>query len=49
MKEKLTFEEALDRHGSFLYTGSGESMLPLIRPARDIIEIGLGKYKYSKE
>lgn len=40
MNEKLTFEQELARHGSFLYTGSGRSMLPLIRPARDIIEIG---------
>ena len=34
-----TFEEMLDEKGYFLYTNLGYSMMPLLRPRKDIIEI----------
>ncbi len=34
-----TFEEMLAEKGFILYTNEGRSMLPLLRPRRDIIEI----------
>ena len=34
-----TFEELLERQGYFVYTNLGNSMLPLLRPRRDVIEI----------
>ena len=37
--DNLTFEEELDRHGSFLYTNTGFSMWPMIRPGKDLVEI----------
>ena len=39
MPEKRTFEQALDEHGSFVTTAQGVSMMPLIRPGRDLVEI----------
>ncbi len=36
----MTFEEELREHGFFIYKTKGDSMRPLIRPGRDIIEIG---------
>ena len=36
----MTFEEELSEHGFFIYTSKGDSMRPLIRPGRDILEIG---------
>ena len=39
MSEKRTFEQALDEHGSFVTTAQGVSMMPLIRPGRDLVEI----------
>ena len=35
----MTFEEELALHGSFVFTAQGDSMRPLIRPARDLLEI----------
>ena len=37
--EKISFEEELRRHGSFLFPSAGWSMWPLIRPGRDLVEI----------
>ena len=34
----MTFEEELARHGQFIFTVKGRSMLPLIRPG-DLVEI----------
>ena len=34
-----TFEEELALHGRFVFTGSGRSMLPLIREERDLVLI----------
>lgn len=39
MPEKRTFEQALAERGSFVTTAQGVSMLPLIRPGRDLVEI----------
>ena len=35
----MTFEEALEKHGRFLFTSQGYSMWPLITPGRDLVEI----------
>ncbi len=35
----MTFEEELERHGGFIFTNVGDSMLPLIRQGRDVLEI----------
>lgn len=35
----MTFEEELALHGGFVFTSKGVSMLPLIRPGRDLVEI----------
>lgn len=37
--EKHTFEELLHNNGYIIYTAKGNSMLPLLRARRDIIEI----------
>ncbi len=37
--EKISFEEELRRHGSFLFPSTGWSMSPLIKPGRDLVEI----------
>ena len=39
MAERITFEAELERHGSFLFTSSGTSMWPMIRPGKDLVEI----------
>ena len=39
MHEKHTFEQALAERGSFVTTAQGVSMMPLIRPGRDLVEI----------
>lgn len=39
MPETRTFEQALAERGSFVTTAQGVSMLPLIRPGRDLVEI----------
>ena len=39
MSEKRTFEQALAERGSFVTAAQGVSMLPLIRPGRDLVEI----------
>ena len=39
MRERETFEQALERRGSFVAPAKGESMRPLIRPGRDLVEI----------
>ena len=39
MTEKQTFEQALKACGSFVAPAKGESMRPLIRPGRDLVEI----------
>lgn len=39
MAEKQTFEQALKARGSFVAPAKGESMRPLIRPGRDLVEI----------
>lgn len=39
MHEKRTFEQALAERGSFVTTAQGVSMMPLIRPGRDLVEI----------
>ena len=36
----MTFEEELREHGFFIFTNKGDSMRPLIRPGRDVLEIG---------
>ncbi len=36
---KFSFEEILSREGKIVYTNSGISMMPLLRPHRDIIVI----------
>ena len=35
----MTFEEELKRHGGFVFTNVGDSMKPLIRQGRDLLEI----------
>ena len=35
----MTFEEELNLHGGFIFTNVGDSMKPLIRQGRDILEI----------
>ncbi len=35
----MTYEEQLSEHGFFIYASKGDSMRPLIRPGRDILEI----------
>lgn len=35
----MTFEEELDAHGGFIFTNMGDSMMPLIRQGRDVLEI----------
>ena len=35
----MTFEDELRQHGRFLFTSKGVSMMPLIRPERDVVEI----------
>ena len=35
----MTFEEELNLHGGFIFTNVGDSMLPLIHPGRDVLEI----------
>ncbi len=35
----MTFEEELETHGGFIFTNEGNSMQPLIRPGRDVLEI----------
>ena len=35
----MTFEEELDTHGGFLFTNVGDSMKPMIRQGRDVLEI----------
>ena len=35
----MSFEEELKAHGGFIFTNVGESMLPLIRQGRDVLEI----------
>lgn len=39
MRERETFEQALETRGSFVTPAKGESMRPLIRPGRDLVEI----------
>lgn len=39
MRERETFEQALETRGSFVVPAKGESMRPLIRPGRDLVEI----------
>lgn len=39
MTDKHTFEQALRERGSFVTTAQGISMMPLIRPGRDLVEI----------
>lgn len=39
MNDKKTFEQLLNEYGSFLYPCAGNSMLPLLRPGRDVVEI----------
>lgn len=39
MKEIVTFEEELDRHGTLIYTNVGVSMMPLLRQGRDLMVI----------
>lgn len=39
MHDKETFEQALETRGSFVAPAKGESMRPLIRPGRDLVEI----------
>lgn len=39
MHEKRTFEQALAERGSFVTAAQGVSMMPLIRPGRDLVEI----------
>lgn len=36
---KITFEEELDRHGFLVFPCSGTSMLPLLHPEKDLVEI----------
>ena len=36
---KITFEEALDERGQFVFTGEGDSMLPMLRGKRDLLVI----------
>lgn len=36
---RVTFEEELDRHGQFVFTGEGGSMLPMLRGNRDLLVI----------
>lgn len=35
----MTFEEELNTHGGFIFTNAGDSMKPLIRQGRDVLEI----------
>ena len=35
----VTFEEELDRYGQLVYTGEGDSMLPMLRGKRDLLII----------
>ena len=39
-KEKIRFEEYLDKYGDLTYTNVGVSMLPMLRQHRDLIVIG---------
>lgn len=39
-KEKIRFEEYLDKYGDLTYTNVGISMLPMLRQHRDLIVIG---------
>ena len=49
MPEKRTFEQALTECGRFVTMAQGVSMLPLIRPGRDLVEITRkGKKKKKK-
>jgi hypothetical protein len=38
-KGKMTFEDELERYGNLVYTGTGCSMMPLIRQGQDLVEI----------
>lgn len=40
-REKLTFEEVLQRHKMLIYTNVGVSMMPLLRQGKDLMEIRL--------
>lgn len=35
----ITFEEALEKHGAFVFPNVGRSMMPLLREGRDLVEI----------
>ena len=35
----MTFEEEIEHHGGFVFTAIGDSMWPLIRQGRDVLEI----------
>lgn len=39
MAERKSYEQLLMEYGSFIYPCSGNSMLPLLRPGRDVVEI----------
>lgn len=39
MKQTVTFEEELEKHGYFVYTNVGVSMMPLLRQGRDLMVI----------
>ena len=37
--KKSSFEEEIEKHGEFVYTNVGDSMLPLLRQGRDLFVI----------
>ena len=39
MSEKLTYREYLEKYGTMTYSNVGDSMLPLLRPGRDLFTI----------
>lgn len=38
-EKKITFEEELNQHGVLVFPCSGTSMLPLLHPEKDLVEI----------
>ena len=39
MSEELTYREYLEKHGTLTYSNTGDSMLPLLRPGKDLFTV----------
>lgn len=39
MSEQLTYREYLEKHGTLTYSNTGNSMLPLLRPGKDLFTV----------